>query len=34
VGGARISTSNRGSLLGIGGDIVLIDDRHNMAPSA
>jgi hypothetical protein len=30
-GGARISTSTRGSLLGIGGDIVLIDDSHNMA---
>jgi len=28
-GGSRISTSARGSLLGIGGDIVLIDDPHN-----
>jgi predicted phage terminase large subunit-like protein len=29
-GGSRISTSARGSLLGIGGDIVLIDDPHNL----
>jgi predicted phage terminase large subunit-like protein len=29
-GGSRISTSARGSLLGIGGDIVLIDDPHNI----
>jgi predicted phage terminase large subunit-like protein len=28
-GGSRISTSARGSLLGIGGDVVLIDDPHN-----
>src|SRR5256885_13852468 len=28
-GGARISTSARGSLLGIGGDLILIDDPHN-----
>jgi predicted phage terminase large subunit-like protein len=28
-GGSRMSTSARGSLLGIGGDIVLIDDPHN-----
>jgi hypothetical protein len=28
-GGSRISTSARGSLLGIGGDIILIDDPHN-----
>ncbi len=28
-GGARISTSARGSLLGIGGDIVCLDDHHN-----
>ena len=29
-GGSRISTSARGSLLGIGGDVVLIDDPHNL----
>jgi predicted phage terminase large subunit-like protein len=29
-GGARLSTSARGSLLGIGGDIILIDDPHNL----
>lgn len=29
VGGSRISTSARGSLLGIGGDVILIDDPHN-----
>jgi hypothetical protein len=29
-GGSRISTSARGSLLGVGGDLVLIDDPHNM----
>jgi len=29
-GGSRLSTSARGSLLGIGGDIVLIDDPHNI----
>jgi predicted phage terminase large subunit-like protein len=28
-GGSRISTSARGSLLGIGGDIVVLDDPHN-----
>ena len=28
-GGSRISTSARGSLLGIGGDLILIDDPHN-----
>jgi hypothetical protein len=28
-GGSRISISARGSLLGIGGDVVLIDDPHN-----
>ena len=28
-GGSRISTSARGSLLGIGGDVILIDDPHN-----
>jgi hypothetical protein len=28
-GGSRISTSARGSLLGIGGDIVTLDDPHN-----
>jgi hypothetical protein len=27
-GGSRISTSVRGSLLGIGGDLILIDDPH------
>src|SRR5271165_185484 len=30
-GGSRISTSARGSLLGIGGDIIIIDDPHNLA---
>jgi len=29
-GGSRISTSACGSLLGIGGDIILIDDPHNL----
>ena len=29
-GGSRISVSARGSLLGIGGDIVIIDDPHNL----
>jgi predicted phage terminase large subunit-like protein len=29
-GGSRISTSARGSLLGIGGDLILIDDPHNL----
>ncbi len=29
-GGSRLSTSARGSLLGIGGDVVLIDDPHNI----
>jgi hypothetical protein len=29
-GGSRISTSARGSLLGVGGDMVIIDDPHNM----
>jgi hypothetical protein len=29
-GGARISTSARGSLLGIGGDLILLDDPHNL----
>ena len=29
-GGSRISVSARGSLLGIGGDIVVIDDPHNL----
>jgi hypothetical protein len=29
-GGSRISTSARGSLLGVGGDLVLIDDPQNM----
>lgn len=28
-GGSRLSTSARGSLLGLGGDVVLIDDPHN-----
>jgi predicted phage terminase large subunit-like protein len=28
-GGSRISTSARGSLLGIGGDMVILDDPHN-----
>jgi hypothetical protein len=28
-GGARISVSARGSLLGIGGDVVVLDDPHN-----
>src|SRR5262249_985940 len=27
--GSRISTSARGSLLGIGGDIIVLDDPHN-----
>lgn len=30
-GGSRISTSVGGSLLGIGGDIILVDDPHNTA---
>ena len=30
MGGSRVSTSARGSLLGIGGAVVLIDDRHNI----
>lgn len=29
VGGSRVSTSARGSLLGIGGDVIVIDDPHN-----
>ena len=29
-GGSRISTSARGSLLGIGGDVILVDDPHNL----
>lgn len=28
-GGSRLSTSARGSLLGLGGDIICIDDPHN-----
>lgn len=28
-GGSRISTSARGSLLGIGGEMILVDDPHN-----
>jgi predicted phage terminase large subunit-like protein len=28
-GGSRISNSARGSLLGIGGDIIVLDDPHN-----
>ena len=30
-GGSRLATSVGGSLLGIGGDIVVIDDPHNLA---
>lgn len=30
-GGSRIATSVGGSLLGIGGDVVLVDDPHNTA---
>lgn len=30
-GGTRISTSARGSLLGIGGDLIVIDDPHNLS---
>ena len=29
-GGTRISTSARGSLLGIGGDLIIVDDPHNL----
>lgn len=29
LGGTRLSTSARGSLLGLGGDIICIDDPHN-----
>lgn len=28
-GGSRISTSVRGSLLGLGGDVICVDDPHN-----
>lgn len=28
-GGARVSTSISGSLLGLGGDIIIVDDPHN-----
>lgn len=28
-GGARIATSVRGSLLGLGGDVICVDDPHN-----
>jgi len=30
-GGARLATSVGGSLLGIGGDILVVDDPHNVA---
>jgi predicted phage terminase large subunit-like protein len=30
-GGSRLSTSVGGSLLGIGGDIIIVDDPHNVA---
>jgi predicted phage terminase large subunit-like protein len=30
-GGTRISTSARGSLLGIGGDLIIVDDPHNLS---
>jgi predicted phage terminase large subunit-like protein len=29
VGGSRIATSVRGSLLGLGGDVICVDDPHN-----
>jgi predicted phage terminase large subunit-like protein len=29
-GGSRISTSARGLLLGIGGDLIVVDDPHNL----
>lgn len=28
-GGSRLSTSARGSLLGLGGDVIVVDDPHN-----
>jgi hypothetical protein len=30
-GGSRLSTSVGGSLLGIGGDIIIVDDPHNVS---